>query len=157
MYWGEDMVAIYNEAYVLLAGQKHPKLMGQSYREAWSEIWEDVKDVFANARMTGQATMKDDDCLFIKRNDFLEETYFSWSIIPMVGGDGSVMGLYNPAFEKTRRKIAERRMLTLREVGERTAAARDIKGFWDEVLGALECNDLDTPFALLYSIAEDIE
>lgn len=155
MYWGEEMVAIYNEAYVLLAGQKHPKLMGQSYREAWSEIWEDVKDVFANARMTGQATMKDDDCLFIKRNDFLEETYFSWSIIPMVGGDGSVMGLYNPAFEKTRRKIAERRMLTLREVGERTAAARDIKGFWDEVLGALECNDLDTPFALLYSIGDD--
>ncbi|QIW97478.1 hypothetical protein AMS68_002996 [Peltaster fructicola] len=28
MYWGEDLVAIYNEAYVLLAGQKHPKLMG---------------------------------------------------------------------------------------------------------------------------------
>lgn len=32
MYWGDDLVAIYNEAYVLLAGQKHPRLMGQSYR-----------------------------------------------------------------------------------------------------------------------------
>jgi hypothetical protein len=42
----------------LLAGQKHPKLMGQSYAEAWAEIWDDVKDVFANARVTGQATMK---------------------------------------------------------------------------------------------------
>jgi hypothetical protein len=42
----------------LLAGQKHPKLMGQSYAEAWVEIWDDVKDVFANARLTGQATMK---------------------------------------------------------------------------------------------------
>jgi len=155
MYWGEDLVAIYNEAYVLLAGQKHPTLMGQSYREAWAEIWDDVKDVFANAQLTGQATMKDDDCLFIKRNDFLEETYFSWSIIPMVGGDGSVMGLYNPAFEKTRRKIAERRMLTLREVGERTAAARDVKGFWDEVLAALEFNDFDTPFVILYSVGDE--
>jgi len=155
MYWGPDLVAIYNEAYVLLAGQKHPKLMGQRYREAWAEIWDEVKDVFANAQLTGQATMKDDDCLFIKRNDFLEETYFSWSIIPMVGGEGSVMGLYNPAFEKTRRKIAERRMLTLREVGERTAAARDIKGFWDEVLAALECNDFDTPFVILYSLGEE--
>jgi len=58
MYWGEDLVAIYNEAYVLLAGQKHPTLMGQRYKDAWAEIWEDVKDVFANARMTGQATMK---------------------------------------------------------------------------------------------------
>ncbi len=27
MYWGKEYTAIYNEAYVLLAGQKHPKLM----------------------------------------------------------------------------------------------------------------------------------
>lgn len=155
MYWGEDNVAIYNEAYILLAGQKHPQLMGQSYAKAWSEIWFAVKDVFASARLTGQATMKDDDCLFMKRSGFLEETYFSWSIIPLVGEDGSVVGLYNPAFEKTRRKIAERRMLTLREVGEKTAAARDVKGFWSQVIKGLEYNDYDTPFVLLYSVTED--
>lgn len=155
MYWGDELVAIYNEAYIGLAGQKHPGLMGQSYKVAWAEIWDDVKDVFANARTTGQATMKDDDCLFMKRNGFLEECYFSWSIIPMVGEDGTVMGLYNPAFEKTRRKIAERRMLTLREVGERTAVARDIKGFWEQVLLALTENEFDTPFVMLYSVNDE--
>ncbi|KAE9982027.1 hypothetical protein EG328_011269 [Venturia inaequalis] len=155
MYWGDDLVAIYNEAYILLAGQKHPQLMGQSYAEAWVEIWDDVKDVFANARLTGQATMKDDDCLFMKRSNYLEETYFSWSIIPMVGSDGAVTGLYNPAFEKTRRKIVERRMLTLREVGERTATARDVKGFWKQVAQALDYNPFDTPFVLLYSVNDD--
>lgn len=173
MYWGDELVAVYNEAYIGscallsshsayfaninpgLAGQKHPTLMGQSYKVAWAEIWDEVKDVFANARKTGQATMKDDDCLFMKRNGFLEETYFSWSIIPMVGEDGTVMGLYNPAFEKTRRKIAERRMLTLREVGERTAIARDVKGFWDQVLLALTENEFDTPFVMLYSVNDE--
>jgi hypothetical protein len=58
MYWGDDLIAIYNEAYIMLAGQKHPTLMGQSYSEAWAEIWDDVKDVFAEAKMTGKATMK---------------------------------------------------------------------------------------------------
>ncbi|KAK5131794.1 hypothetical protein LTR08_000549 [Meristemomyces frigidus] len=157
MYWGEDLIAIYNEAYIMLAGQKHPKLMGQSYREAWHEIWDDVKEVFSNAKSTGEATMKDDDCLFIKRGDYLEETYFSWSIIPMVGRGGGVMGLYNPAFEKTRRKIAERRMLTLREVGERTASARDVKGFWAQVLASWEFNEEDSPFLLLYSVADELD
>ncbi|KAF2765202.1 hypothetical protein EJ03DRAFT_217859 [Teratosphaeria nubilosa] len=157
MYWGDDLIAIYNEAYVLLAGQKHPWLMGRSYREAWVEIWDEVKDVFASARHTGEATMKDDDCLFMNRNSYLEETYFSWSIIPMVGRDGSVMGLYNPAFEKTRRKIAERRMLTLREVGERTASARDVKGFWAQVEGSFEFNEYDSPFLLLYSVADEVD
>ena len=157
MYWGDDLVAIYNEAYVMLAGQKHPVLMGQPYSEAWSEIWEDVKDVFAQAKLTGQATMKDDDRLFMKRRGFLEETYFTWSIIPLVGADGSVQGMYNPAFEKTRRTLAERRMLTLREIGEQTAAAREVKSFWSKVLKGLEINEYDCPFALLYSTGEEYE
>ncbi|KAI7560757.1 hypothetical protein KC346_g22484, partial [Hortaea werneckii] len=67
------------------------------------------------------------------------------------------MGLYNPAFEKTRRKIAERRMLTLREVGERTASARDVKGFWSQVLGAFDFNEYDSPFLLLYSVMDDTD
>ena len=62
----------------------------------------------------------------------------------MVGEDGSVVGLYNPAFEKTRRKIAERRMLTLREVGEKTAAAREVKGFWGQVIKGLDYNGKDS-------------
>jgi len=75
----------------------------------------------------------------------------------MVGGDGSVMGLYNPAFEKTRRKIAERRMLTLREIGERTASARDVKAFWAQVMGAFDYNQVDSPFMLLYSVIDDVD
>jgi hypothetical protein len=31
MYWGEEYIAIYNEAYILLAGQKHPQLMVRDY------------------------------------------------------------------------------------------------------------------------------
>lgn len=157
MYWGSDYTAIYNEAYILLAGQKHPTLMGQSYKIAWAEIWDDVEGSFAKARSSGQATMKDDDRLFIIRNGYLEECYFAWSIIPLVGEDGSVVGLYNPAWEKTRRVISERRMLTLREVGEKTATARNIKGFWTQVIKALEYNPFDIPFALLYSVNEDVD
>ena len=160
MYWGPELIAIYNEAYILLAGQKHPRLMGQRYREAWSEIWDSIEGVFRTATVTGEATMKDDDCLFIHRafdDEQLEETYFSWSIIPLVGSDGSVVGLYNPAFEKTRRKVAERRMLTLREIGEKTASARDLKTFWQQCLRGIEYNEFDSPFVLLYSITDDIE
>ena len=154
MYWGDDLIAIYNEPYILLARQKHPQLMGQPYQEAWPEIWDSVEGVFADAKISGQSTMKDDDCLFMNRamtDGFLEETFFSWSIIPLIGADGSVVGLYNPAFEKTRRKLAERRMLTLRELGEKTASSGDLQCFWDQVLGALASNPYDVPFVLIYS------
>ncbi|RFU33268.1 hypothetical protein B7463_g3087, partial [Scytalidium lignicola] len=155
IYWGDEFTVIYNEAYILIAGQKHPNLMGRPFTQAWAELWNSSEDPFIQAKQFGQATMKDDDQLFIKRHGYLEEAYFSWSVIPLIGKDGTVVGLYNPAFEKTRKKIAERRMLTLREIGERTAMARDLKGFWGLVIEGLAYNEYDIPFALLYSISED--
>ncbi|KAH8883669.1 hypothetical protein GQ53DRAFT_752891 [Thozetella sp. PMI_491] len=157
MYWGHDYVAIYNEAYISLAGQKHPRLMGMPYREAWAEIWDDIKPVFDSARHAGQATMKHDDCLFMTRNGFLEETFFDWSIVPLIGSDGSVVAIYNPAFENTRRKVTERRMLTLRDIGEKTSQAVDVKEFWAQVKSGLEHNERDVPFALIYSVSDGAE
>lgn len=157
MYWGPEHVAIYNEPYIMLAGQKHPSLLGSRYQDAWREIWDVIEDVFEVAMTSAQATMKDDDCLFITRNGFLEETYFSWSIIPLIGDDGSVVGLYNPCFEKTRRKIAERRMITLREIGERTGAARAVSQFWSLVLEGFEYNEYDAPLVIIYSLNDHEE
>ncbi|TDZ33838.1 Hybrid signal transduction histidine kinase K [Colletotrichum spinosum] len=157
MYWGPENTIIYNEAYVELAGQKHPQLMGMRYRDAWKEIWDDLEPVVSSAWNNGQSTMKNDNQLFILRHGFLEETFFSWSLIPLLGSDGQVMGIYNPAFENTRRKVNERRMLTLREVGEKTAAAKDVRSFWPRVKEGLEFNDVDVPFALIYSVKEDNE
>ncbi|KHN96745.1 ATPase-like, ATP-binding domain protein [Metarhizium album ARSEF 1941] len=157
MYWGQDMVIIYNEAYVSLAGKKHPDLMGMAYTEGWPEIWEEIEPVFENAWKSGQSTMKHDNRLFIKRDGFLEETFFSWAIVPLLGNDGEVVGLYNPCFENTRRTINERRMLTLREMGERVATATTVTGFWPQVQAGLEYNEFDVPFSIIYSVREEYE
>ncbi|KAF3342489.1 hypothetical protein VD0002_g4186 [Verticillium dahliae] len=157
LYWGPEFVTIYNEAYIELAGQKHPSLMGMRYADAWSEIWDDLQPIMQSAWDSGQSTLKNDNQLFIDRHGFTEEAFFSWSLVPLVGSDGEVVGIYNPAFENTRRKVNERRMLTLREVGEKTAAARDVRSFWPRVREGLEYNDIDIPFALIYSVKDDSE
>lgn len=155
MYWGPELTVMYNEAYLDLAGEKHPQLMGQTYREAWAEIYDELEPHLQNALENGQATMKQEDRLFVNRHGFLEETYFSWSLIPLVGNDGSVVGIYNPAFENTKRRVGERRMLTLREINERTASARDVKRFWGQVKLALQYNEWDVPFAMIYSVTDE--
>lgn len=156
-YWGPEFIAIYNTAYIELAGKKHPSMMGASYSVAWNEIWEEIKPIFDSAWEGGQATMKHENQLFINRHGFLEETFFSWSIVPLVGSEGEVVGLYNPAFEDTRRLVNERRMLTLREIGEQTATATCINDFWPQVQKGLEYNALDVPFGLIYAIKEENE
>ncbi|KAF2969964.1 hypothetical protein GQX73_g3641 [Xylaria multiplex] len=157
LYWGREFTVIYNEAYVAMAGRKHPKLMGSRYKDAWAEIWDEMQSTFECAWESGQATMKNDDRFILRRDGYDEEAFFSWSIVPLVGEDGTVVGLYNPAFENTRRKMAERMMLTLREVGEKTALARDIKSFWRQVNKGLEFNEDDVPFNLVYSVMEEQE
>lgn len=157
MYWGPEHVAIYNEAYIDLAGKKHPQLMGMKYQEAWSELWDEVGPVFDAAWNAGQATMKHDDRLYVTRHGYLEETFFNWSIVPLIGGDGSIVAIYNPAFDITRRKINERRMLALNEVGEKISRATNVKSFWTQVRMGLEESDYDVPFALVYSVTDDPE
>ncbi|KAG5918055.1 hypothetical protein E4U61_002138 [Claviceps capensis] len=157
MYWGPDYVIIYNEAYISLAGQKHPQLMGSRYQDAWAEIWDEIKPVVDNAWKSGESTMKHDNRLFIKRDGFLEETFFSWAMMPLIGSEGEIVGLYNPCFENTRRKVNERRMHTLREIGEKVAAATMVTAFWPQLLAGLDYNEFDLPFALVYSVKEDTE
>lgn len=157
MYWSRDSVAIYNESYTCLAGKKHPSLMGLRYQDAWPEIWSEIQPIFESAWNSGESTMKHDNQLFINRSGFLEETFFSWAIIPLIGSDGDVVGLYNPCFENTRRKINERRMHTLREIGEKVAAASTVTQFWSQVQLGLEFNELDVPFSAIYAVKEEQE
>ncbi len=35
VWWGKELVTIYNDAYRVIAGDKHPHLLGKSGREGW--------------------------------------------------------------------------------------------------------------------------
>lgn len=50
----------------------------------------------------------------------LYEVYFSWMWVPVRQEDGSVGGLWNATIDTTKRVLAERRLATVREMGERT-------------------------------------
>lgn len=158
MYWGDKYTTLYNQAYVEIAGPKHPQLMGMDYEKAWAEIWHLIKGPVELAYKSGIPTVKDDDMLLISRfGNALEETYFDWGLIPLLKNDGSIGGLYNPAFEQTRRKVFERRFMALQEIGNQTANVQDQKAFWKQLIKGLSSNSLDSPFALLYSVLDDID
>src|ERR1039457_1167109 len=40
IFWGSDLIFIYNDAYSVIAADKHPKAMGQSTRDILPEVWE---------------------------------------------------------------------------------------------------------------------
>src|SRR5579871_2035059 len=42
LFWGPDLIAIYNDSYRPALGLKHPWALGRPAREVWSEFWDDV-------------------------------------------------------------------------------------------------------------------
>ena len=39
VWWGDDLVMLYNDAYRSILGGKHPRAMGQPASNVWTEIW----------------------------------------------------------------------------------------------------------------------
>ncbi|KAF1849517.1 putative histidine kinase HHK16p [Cucurbitaria berberidis CBS 394.84] len=155
LFWGEELTMVYNEAYKTeVAGNKHPDLMGTGFSGPFSEMWDSVGPTIRECARTGHSVRREDDPLPIERYGYLEETFFSWSFVPIFGGTDRILGFYNAPFETTHQTISSRRMQMLRHLGECLNATRTVKQFWRRVLDGLEHSHYDVPFALLYSIVD---
>ena len=83
IWWGPELVKIYNDAYVELIGTKHPSALGRAGREVWPEIWETIGPMLAGVMERGEATWADDLMLLLERNGYAEECYFTFSYSPI--------------------------------------------------------------------------
>ena len=109
---GPKRVVLYNEAYKAVASKKHPKMMGATLEQGWAEVANDLEPVFLDAERLGRATTIDNTSFYLQRHGYLEETFFSYSMVPVRDENGKTEGFYNDAFETTRQKIWERRTST---------------------------------------------
>src|SRR5271170_1106386 len=116
LFWGRELVCIYNDAYREIILQKHPAAMGRTARDVFPEIWEQIEPLLREASTSGAASRYADWLLAMKRRGFIEEAYFTFSLTPVKAPNGTTEGLVCAVHETTRRIIAERRFNTLREL-----------------------------------------
>ena len=109
VWWGKDLVTIYNDAYRPIAGEKHPSLLGKSGKEAWAEIWPDLEPLVKSV-FSGTATWSEDQPLYMNRHGFVEETYFTFSYSPVWNEKGMVAGLFCACIETTEKVLAAQKI-----------------------------------------------
>ena len=78
---------------------------------------------------TGQATWDESLLLFLERSGYVEETYHTFSYSPLPDDEGRIAGMLCVVTEETERVISERRMATLRDVGNVPSTAGDARDF----------------------------
>lgn len=150
LFWGKEAIMVYNEAYIQLLGGLHP-CMGKSARTSASDYWATLVPLIDHINATGTSLREHDVPLFINRHGFLEETYWSFQLLPVLDRNGRITGYCHRFFETTKHHLLERRVGSLVELGSQSANARSFQSFWDVVNQTLTLNPEDVPFALLYS------
>ncbi len=105
--WGPDQNWLYNDAFIPIAGRKHPHCLGLPAREVWAEAWTDLKPLFDQV-WSGHPVHMDDISLALDRRGKLEEAHFAFSYTPTRHGDGTVAGLFGVCIEITDQVIANR-------------------------------------------------
>jgi signal transduction histidine kinase/DNA-binding response OmpR family regulator len=151
LFWGPDLVTIYNDGYRPALGVKHPWALGRPARETWSEFWDDVlRPLLEGVLETGEAFWASDYPFPLERHGYPEETYFDISYDPVRDESGKVGGVFCIVSETTGRVVGQRRLKTLREVTRVAAEAQDTADAFRRVGLVLGENAYDLPFALLY-------
>jgi PAS domain S-box-containing protein len=150
LWWGPDLVKIYNDAYRLILGGKHPRALGARGRDVWPEIWEIIGPMLEGVLSRGQSTWSENQLLLLERQGFPEECYFTFSYSPIHGESGGVQGVFCAVTETTRQVISERRLQTLTDLKAGVATAGQITDVVANTADVLAKNPLDVPFAALY-------
>lgn len=153
--WGDDMSFIYNEACVAMFGAKHPDCLGQNVKGVFGEAWAMVGPI-VDAGYRGEVRRIHNFPLPIQRHGFLEETYWSFTTLPLIDEAGMGIGVVDELKESTALVIGDRRRNTINELSMHLNKARTVADLWPAVLVPLAENELDIPFAILYTIINDV-
>jgi PAS domain S-box-containing protein len=108
MLFGEDGIMIYNDAYSVFAGQRHPELLGSKVREGWGEVADFNDNVMKVVLGQGKTLAYRDQELTLVRNGVGEPVWMDLDYSPIVDEAGTPFGVIAIVVETTGRVKAER-------------------------------------------------
>ena len=152
VWWGDQLINLYNDAYCSILGGKHPWALGRPASEVWHEIWDSVGPRAARAMHDNQGTFDEGLLLIMERNGYREETYYTFSYSPVPGDAGEPGGILCANSVDTPRIFGERQQALLSEVAARTTGSRTPGEACTSAAAALATNARDLPFALVYTV-----
>jgi PAS domain-containing protein/anti-sigma regulatory factor (Ser/Thr protein kinase) len=107
VFWGRDLIQLYNDAFVPILGARHPAALAQPARECWPEIWDTIGPLLHGALEAGEPVWAEDMAFTLERNGYPEETFFTFSY-SQFGEPGEEGGVLCTCVETTASVFRER-------------------------------------------------
>jgi signal transduction histidine kinase len=149
IYWGPQLVLLYNDAERDVLGGMHPWALGRPAAEILAGNWDVLGPMLHGVLAGGEATWSVDQPLRLNRRGVVEESFFTYSYSPIPDGD-HIGGVLLVTVETTERVLAERRLRTLRGLAAELANVQRADEVCLRAAGVLAENGSDLPFSLLF-------
>ena len=121
--WGEDGVMIYNDAYSVFAGGRHPTLLGSKVREGWPEV-ADFNDNVMKVGLAGGTLSYKDQELTLHRTGAPEQVWMNLDYSAVVDDRGRNIGVISIVNETSERVRAAQALQVLNADLERQVLER---------------------------------
>ncbi|MBD1824116.1 response regulator [Cyanobacteria bacterium FACHB-DQ100] len=150
LLWEQELIQIYNDAYINLIGTKHPYALGRSIRETQAESWDVIGPMITEVMTTGVPNWVEDQMLAVNRSGYNEEAHFSLSYSAVEDDAGAIRGMLCVCSEVTQQVLGERRLRLQRDLAARAGETRSVDATCQDILATIAEFPLDVPFALIY-------
>ena len=150
LLWGEDGIMIYNDAYSVFAGGRHPRLLGSKVREGWPEVaaWND--NIMKVGLAGGTLSYREQE-LVLDRRGKMEPCWLNLDYSPVIDESGTPGGVIAIVVEVTEQVAISRNLAdSERRLQAALSAGRGI-GTWDWDVRK-DRVVADERFALLYGV-----
>ena len=114
MLWGVDGHMIYNDAYSVFAGERHPMLLGSKVREGWPEVAAFNDNVMRVVLAGGTLTYRDQE-LTLHRHGEPEQVWMDLHYSPVLDDTNAPAGVICILNETTERVLSDRRAVQEKE------------------------------------------
>jgi PAS domain-containing protein len=128
--------------------------MGQDPHIGLAEVWPLFSEIMKKGVETGKTLVGEKQMLHLTRYGYLEETYYDYRFIPIVGDEGYVVGHYGNPVDVTREVLNNRRAASAQNIGSEISACKSMQEFWPSLLAGFGPADKDFPLIALYATSQ---
>ncbi|KAK5121772.1 hypothetical protein LTR85_004647 [Meristemomyces frigidus] len=153
--WGREQTIIYNESCAPWLGSKHPASLGQPMSRPFAELWNDISALFEAAYNGTIVSMSKVPLPFV-RSSIQEETHWDLTLVPIIGPDGRTVAVVDEFSDCSQLVRGERRHVSALALRKQISSASQMSDLWPSVLAGLEPAKEDVPFAIVYTIVNDV-
>jgi PAS domain S-box-containing protein len=126
---GADHVMIYNDAYSLIAGPRHPQALGGTVPGIWPEIWDNWNRGIIEAGFRGEVISHTDQLMQVRRSGVAEDVWFDLYYTPVRDEQQQIWAVLCTVIEITQRVLTEQRQRRnedeLRKLADSLAVERE--------------------------------